>query len=145
MRFLIGVRASKLRAVETLTRKLPGYESSRSVSRPDPRAGGLSGLLLRSQWNSCRMMLFKAPSRDGRPAVALLSIAGLHYALPSELTVGPDWLLLVLVAVLAVPAMVSHRRGYWRLSHVFGHAATAIVTLSVAIFPRFAHIAPPRA
>jgi hypothetical protein len=66
-------------------------------------------------------------------AVALLSIAGLHYALPSQLTVGPDWLLLVLVAVLAIPATVSHQRGYWRLSHSLGHAATAIVTLSVTV------------
>jgi hypothetical protein len=66
-------------------------------------------------------------------AVALLSIAGLHYALPSELTVGPDWLLLVLVAGMAVPAVISHRGGYWRVSHVLGYAASAVVTLSVAI------------
>jgi hypothetical protein len=67
------------------------------------------------------------------PAVlALLSIGGLHYALPSELTVGPDWLALMLVSVLAVPATISHHRGYWRLSHFLGYAATLVVTLSVA-------------
>ena len=33
-------------------------------------------------------------------ALALLSIGALYYALPSALTVGPDWLVLVLVAAL---------------------------------------------
>ena len=31
-------------------------------------------------------------------AIALLSIGALYYALPSELTVGPDWLALVCVS-----------------------------------------------
>src|SRR5260370_14288936 len=68
------------------------------------------------------------------PAVlALLSIGGLHWALPSELTVGPDWLVLVLVAALAIPATISHHRGNWRLSHFLGYAASLVVTLSVVI------------
>ena len=66
-------------------------------------------------------------------ALALLSIGGLHYALPSELTVGPDWLALALVAALAIPATISHHRGNWRLSHFLGYAATVVVTLSVGI------------
>jgi hypothetical protein len=66
-------------------------------------------------------------------ALAMLSIGGLYYALPSELTVGPDWLVLVLVAALAIPATISHRRGYWRLSHSLGYAASLVVTLSVVI------------
>src|SRR5260370_39767124 len=64
-------------------------------------------------------------------ALALLSIGGLHYALPSELTVGPDWLALALVAALAIPATIIHHRGYWRLSHGLGYAANVVVTLSV--------------
>jgi hypothetical protein len=66
-------------------------------------------------------------------ALALLSIGGLHWALPSELTVGPDWLVLVLVGALAIPATISHHRGNWRLSHFLGQAATVVVTLSVAL------------
>src|SRR5580658_3095847 len=66
-------------------------------------------------------------------ALALLSIGGLYYALPSALTVGPDWLVLVLVAVLGIPAMISHRQGMWRLSQFLGYTASAVVTLSVAI------------
>ena len=63
--------------------------------------------------------------------VALLSIGALHYALPSELTLGPDWLALALVAALAIPATIVHHRGYWRLSHGLGYAANVVVTLSV--------------
>ena len=63
--------------------------------------------------------------------VALLSIGALHYALPSELTLGPDWLALALVAALAIPATIVHHCGYWRLSHGLGYAANVVVTLSV--------------
>src|ERR1700688_1456417 len=66
-------------------------------------------------------------------ALALLSIGALYYALPSALTLGPDWLVLVLVAALAIPAMIYHRRGNWRLSQLLGYAASSVATLSVAI------------
>jgi hypothetical protein len=66
-------------------------------------------------------------------ALAMLSIGGLYYALPSQLAVGPNWLVLVLVAVLTVPAVVYQRRGNWRLSQCLGYAASGVVTLSVVI------------
>src|SRR5260370_41812837 len=66
-------------------------------------------------------------------ALALLSIGALYYALPSALTVGPDWLVLVLVAALAIPAMISHRQGDWRMSQLLGYVASSVATLSVAI------------
>lgn len=66
-------------------------------------------------------------------ALALLSVGGLHYALPPVLRVGPDWLVLALVAALAIPATISHHQGNWRLSQVLGYAANAVVTLSVAL------------
>jgi hypothetical protein len=65
-------------------------------------------------------------------ALALLSVGGLHYALPPELRVGPEWLVLALVAAMAIPAMSAHRRN-WRVSHTLGYAANSVVTLSVAI------------
>ncbi len=66
----------------------------------------------------------------GRTGAA--SVGGLYFALPPELRVGPDWLVLVLVAALAIPATISDHRGNWRVSHIFGHAANSVVTLSVA-------------
>ena len=62
---------------------------------------------------------------------ALLGIGALYYALPSELTVGPDWLVLVLVVVLATPAIISHSQGRWQISQIFGYSATAVVTLAL--------------
>src|SRR5260370_41643219 len=49
-------------------------------------------------------------------ALALLSIGGLHYALPSELTVGPDWLAPGLGAGPGVPATSFPPLGHWRPS-----------------------------
>ena len=77
-------------------------------------------------------------------ALALLSIGGLHYALPSELTVGPDWLALVLVAALAIPATISHHRGNWRLSH-FGLCCDVGCDSIGRHFPCLTDLAPSRA
>jgi hypothetical protein len=65
--------------------------------------------------------------------LAMLSIGGLYSALPSQLSVGPDWLVLVLVAALTIPAVIFHRRGHWRWSKILGYAASSVVTLSVVI------------
>jgi hypothetical protein len=77
------------------------------------------------------------PTRKAEPrwpaALAMLSIGGLYYALPPQLSVGPDWMVLVLVAVLTIPAVISHRYGNWRLSQLLGYAASGVVTISVVI------------
>jgi hypothetical protein len=68
------------------------------------------------------------------PAVlAMLSIGYLHYALPAKLSVGPDWLLLILVAALTIPATIFRRRGNWRLTQTLGYVANSVVTLAVAL------------
>ena len=64
-------------------------------------------------------------------AVAMIAIGGLFYALPSAMTVGPDWLALVLVAVLITPAIIFHRRGMHRANQIFGYLAQGVVTLSL--------------
>jgi hypothetical protein len=63
----------------------------------------------------------------------MLSIGGLYYALPSQLSVGPDWMVLVLVAMLTIPALISNRKGNWRLAQSLGYAASSVVTISVVI------------
>ncbi|MGD1090587.1 MAG: hypothetical protein ABSB35_01205 [Bryobacteraceae bacterium] len=62
--------------------------------------------------------------------LALLATGALFWALPSTLSVGPDWLVLVLVAVLGVPSLVSGHLGLWRLGLAFGYAASSVVTLA---------------
>jgi hypothetical protein len=66
-------------------------------------------------------------------AVALLAIGGLYYALPSALTFGPDWLVLVLVAAITTSATITHRQGHAWLSQFLGYAASAIVTLATIV------------
>ena len=63
--------------------------------------------------------------------IALLAVGGLHYALPSAISPGPDWLVLVLVAVLALPALISFRMGVHRLAQAFGYAALGTVTAAM--------------
>jgi hypothetical protein len=61
-------------------------------------------------------------------ALALLAVGGLYVALPESLTVGPSWLLLVLVCVLLVPAIISNRVGsaYW--NQLTGYVVNGLVT-----------------
>ena len=63
--------------------------------------------------------------------LALLAIGGLHYALPSSMTLGPDWLLLVAVVLLTIPAIVAHRRGRHDINQVLGFITMALVTLGL--------------
>jgi hypothetical protein len=63
--------------------------------------------------------------------LALLAIGGLHYALPSSMTPGPDWLLLVAVVALTIPAIVAHRRGRRDINQVLGFITLALVTIEL--------------
>src|ERR1700677_3760031 len=64
--------------------------------------------------------------------LALLAVAGLRLALPRNLLIGPDWLLLVVVSVLIVPTVTSRLRGYHRLNQALGYLLTSIVTADMA-------------
>ena len=63
--------------------------------------------------------------------LALLAIGGLRLALPPSLSVGPAWLLIVVVAVLLVPTTVSRRIGNHDLNQLLGYLLTSLVTLDV--------------
>lgn len=63
--------------------------------------------------------------------MALLAVGALYYALPSDLTVGPDWLVLVLVACLIIPAAILSHGPHWRLTQALGYLATSVATLSL--------------
>jgi hypothetical protein len=63
--------------------------------------------------------------------VALLAVGGLHLSLPPSLTVGPGWMLLVVVGVLAVPAVITHRTQHYRLNQIVGFLLSAVVTLAM--------------
>ena len=66
-------------------------------------------------------------------ALALLAVGGLRLALPSYLSVGPDWILLALVVVLMIPTMWAYYRGLNTLSRVLGYIVTATVTADMIL------------
>jgi hypothetical protein len=63
--------------------------------------------------------------------LALLAVGGLRLALPESLSVGPGWLLLLLVAILIVPTVWARKRGNDRLNQVLGYLLAAIVTIDM--------------
>ncbi len=60
--------------------------------------------------------------------VALLAIGLLQLALPRSMTLGPNWLPLVIVCVFLIPLILANRRGMHQLNHVFAMALASIIT-----------------
>src|ERR1700753_1735766 len=63
--------------------------------------------------------------------LALLAVGGLHFALPPALSVGPDWLLIAVVAILLIPTAWARYRGLDMLNKVLGYVLTSIVTIDM--------------
>ena len=63
--------------------------------------------------------------------VALLAVGGLYLAVPASLVVGPHWLLFLIIGVLLIPTVVTHRCGHFRWSQIFGFLVTGVVTLAL--------------
>jgi hypothetical protein len=60
--------------------------------------------------------------------LALFAVGGLRLAIPSFLSFGPDWLLLITVSVLVIPTVLARRGGNLRLNEVFGYTLNVVVT-----------------
>jgi hypothetical protein len=66
------------------------------------------------------------------PAViASLATGVLFYAMPATLTVGPDWLLLVVIAALMIPTSLAHKAGRVELNTVLGYSILVAITAEV--------------
>jgi hypothetical protein len=63
--------------------------------------------------------------------VATVAVGVLFYAMPDSLTVGPGWLMLVIVAVLTIPTWGFHRAGRMDLNQIFAYTTLAAITLGV--------------
>ncbi len=67
------------------------------------------------------------------PAVmGLLAVAGLRLALPESLSVGPNWLLLVVICVLLVPTVWARMRGSHGLNQALGYVLNCVITADMA-------------
>ncbi len=85
------------------------------------------------------------------PAIlALVAVGALELALPREFSPGPDWLLLLVVVLLTIPAVLARYQGRHRINQIVGYTLNTIVTLallwSLAVLVRSlpAHTLPPR-
>ena len=64
--------------------------------------------------------------------LALLTVCGLYLALPESLTLGPTWLLPIVIAALLAPTIVTHWQGLKRINRMLGFALIVSITLSLA-------------
>ena len=71
------------------------------------------------------------PEPRWQAILALIAVGGIYTALPSELSVGPGWLLLTVVLILLVPTVVAHRTGRHSLNHLLGIIINSIITASL--------------
>ncbi len=66
--------------------------------------------------------------------LAMLAVGGLYAALPPSLLVtGPRWLLLVVVVVLLVPTIISHRVEHHALNQVLGYILNSVITVAMIL------------
>jgi hypothetical protein len=63
--------------------------------------------------------------------VALLAVAGLFYAMPDALKVGPEWLFFALVVALTAPGVCVRSIRHIPLMRFFGYTAVSIMTLAM--------------
>ena len=63
--------------------------------------------------------------------VAALATGALFYAIPEDLTLGPAWLLFVIVAALMVPTTLTHRAGRYDLNQILGYTMLSVITAAV--------------
>jgi hypothetical protein len=68
------------------------------------------------------------PEPRWQALLALLAVAGTSFALPRFLSLGPRWLLPMIILVLLVPTIFAHRTGRHSLNHALGILISASIT-----------------
>jgi len=63
--------------------------------------------------------------------LATVAVGILFYAMPEALTVGPRWLLIAIVGILAIPLTISTRANLQRLNQVLAYISLTAITLAV--------------
>jgi uncharacterized membrane protein len=63
--------------------------------------------------------------------VAMLAASGVYWALPEPLSVGPSWLLMVVIFVLMIPMVVSYHRGRYDVTRILTFGALGLITIAM--------------
>jgi len=63
--------------------------------------------------------------------VGMLAAGGVYLALPEPMSVGPSWLLIVVVALLMIPIVVSDQRGDHKITRALTFSTNALITLAM--------------
>jgi len=71
------------------------------------------------------------PSSRWPSLVALLAGGGLLFALPESLSVGPRYLLPLIIVVMVIPTLWTNRMGKHDLNQLFGYGVTGIETFGL--------------
>ena len=85
---------------------------------------------------SLQVLIMAEPTNRQEPRwpalSALFAVAGLRLAIPSFLSFGPDWLLLIVVSFLIIPTVLARRGGNLKLNQQFGYALNVVITADMA-------------
>lgn len=65
--------------------------------------------------------------------VAILLIGALYTTITPALTFGPRWLLIVLLLLLLVPSILTHRTGRHLLNQILGYIINGIVSIALVL------------
>jgi len=63
----------------------------------------------------------------------MLAAAGVFWALPEPLSVGPGWLVLAIIIMLMIPIVISARRGDHHITRALTFIGNALITLAMIV------------
>ena len=63
--------------------------------------------------------------------VAMLAAAGVYLALPEPLSLGPSWLLMVIIVLLLIPILMTDRYGHHKATRILTLTANGIISLAM--------------
>jgi len=99
-------------------------------------AGNAARAVAHSVTSTVNHAMRSAPERDPEPRwpalLALFAIGGLRLALPDSLAVGPNWLVLAVIAGLTVPTVIARRMSNHTMNQVLGYITNGVITLDMA-------------
>ena len=74
---------------------------------------------------------FDKPEPRWQALLAFLAVGAIYVALPSNLVIGPIWLLPTIIVVLLIPTVMSHRIGKHSLNRALGILINGIITIAL--------------